>query len=281
MTTSFISCMPKNAEKRMFERAPHDGSGRFTILPWSSPGGEGECLYLGLNIFGSRRLPGEESQPSPRPGDLVLADSPRSACLRHDGFAFFRIPCSYLGISGDDLRFLADTEVSGGRGVAALVSRFLTMLTGEVDVHTSENGRRLALNAVDLVALLVAELLESRRAETPDAGSEMLTRIRVHIEKNLMDPGLSPESIARAHHISVRYLHKLFQSDGVTVSAWVRQRRLDSCRLDLSRAPNRRRTVAAVAQTWGFASPSHFSRVFRQTYGMSPREWQASASVDQ
>ncbi|MEU5639901.1 helix-turn-helix domain-containing protein [Streptomyces milbemycinicus] len=281
MTKSFVSCMPKNTERRIFERAPRDGSGRFTVLPWPSPGGEGECLYLGLDISGSRRPPGEEPQPSPGPGDLILADSPQAAYLRRGDFAFFRIPCSYLGISGEDLRFLADTQVSGSSGVAALVSRFLTMLTGEVQVHTSESGRRLALNAVDLVALLVAELLGSRGAEQPDAGTEMLARIRAHIEKNLMDPGLSPESIARAHHISVRYLHKLFQSDGVTVSAWVRQRRLDSCRLDLSRAPNRRRTVAAVAQTWGFASPSHFSRLFRQTYGMSPREWQASASVDQ
>ncbi|MGW0964073.1 AraC family transcriptional regulator [Streptomyces gelaticus] len=33
--------------------------------------------------------------------------------------------------------------------------------------------------------------------------------------------------------------------------------------------------MAAVAQRWGFVSPSHFSRAFRATYGMSPREWQA------
>ncbi|MDW6064704.1 AraC family transcriptional regulator [Streptomyces sp. FXJ1.4098] len=28
----------------------------------------------------------------------------------------------------------------------------------------------------------------------------------------------------------------------------------------------------------GFISPTHFSRVFRATYGMSPSEWQGAAS---
>ncbi|MFD5065580.1 helix-turn-helix transcriptional regulator [Streptomyces sp. NPDC058394] len=133
---------------------------------------------------------------------------------------------------------------------------------------------------MDLVALLVAEFFPPHKPEVSPVGGEMLERIRADVEENLMDPDMSPESIARAHHISVRYLHKLFQNDGTTVSAWIRQRRLGSCRRELSRSSNRRRSVAAVAQSWGFMSPSHFSRLFRQEYGMSPREWQVSASAD-
>ncbi|MEU1664312.1 helix-turn-helix domain-containing protein [Streptomyces sparsogenes] len=281
MTKSFVSSMPENTENRAWETAPRGGSGHCTDLPWQAAGGGDEYLYLGLNISGSRPVPGGEfggeSQACAAPGDLILTGLPRPEYLRSgEDFAFFRIPCSYLGISADEARYLAGTPVSGSRGVAALVSAFLTTLADETEFHHSESGRRLALNAVDLVALLVAELLGARGSEGPDSGGEMLARIRAYIEENLMDPGLSPESIARAHHISVRYLHKLFQSDGVTVGAWVRRRRLDSCRLDLGRPPNRRRTVAAVAQSWGFASPSHFSRLFRQAYGMSPREWQAA-----
>lgn len=33
------------------------------------------------------------------------------------------------------------------------------------------------------------------------------------------------------------------------------------------------RTIAAVANRWGFMSATHFSRVFRAAYGMSPSEW--------
>ncbi|KJY36597.1 hypothetical protein VR45_10995 [Streptomyces sp. NRRL S-495] len=35
--------------------------------------------------------------------------------------------------------------------------------------------------------------------------------------------------------------------------------------------------MAAVAGRWGFVSTSHFSRVFRAAYGVTPREWQAGA----
>ncbi|WP_254405373.1 helix-turn-helix domain-containing protein [Streptomyces sp. AC627_RSS907] len=198
--------------------------------------------------------------------------------MHGDECVFFRIPCSYLGIARDEVRHLAGRRVSADGGVAALVSKFLAALIGEDDLWDSTNGKRLTLNAVDLVALLVAELLAPHRMESPANGNAMLARIRSYIDENLMDPDLSPESIARAHHISVRYLHKLFQSDGTTVSTHVRQSRLAACRLDLGRLANRRRSVAAVAQTWGFTSPSHFSRLFRQTYGLSPREWQVSAS---
>ncbi|MYT26968.1 helix-turn-helix domain-containing protein, partial [Streptomyces sp. SID7760] len=84
---------------------------------------------------------------------------------------------------------------------------------------------------------------------------------------------LSPERIARQHHISVRYLHRLFESEGTTVGRYIRQRRLEQCGRELARRSRVVPTVSAVAQRWGFVSPAHFSRAFRAAYGVSPREW--------
>ncbi|MGW2180461.1 helix-turn-helix domain-containing protein [Streptomyces sp. NPDC001732] len=70
----------------------------------------------------------------------------------------------------------------------------------------------------------------------------------------------------------------MFQHEGITMGQWVKQRRLDSCKQDLSRPPNRRTTVAAVAHRWGFSSQAHFSRTFKDAYGTSPGQWQALAS---
>ncbi|MDT3728315.1 helix-turn-helix domain-containing protein [Streptomyces sp. DSM 41972] len=33
----------------------------------------------------------------------------------------------------------------------------------------------------------------------------------------------------------------------------------------------RLRTIAATGRRWGFADASHFSKMFKRTYGMSPR----------
>ncbi|MEU1572607.1 helix-turn-helix domain-containing protein [Streptomyces collinus] len=98
-------------------------------------------------------------------------------------------------------------------------------------------------------------------------------RVKDHILRHLADPGLAPPAIAAAHFVSVRYLHKLFQSEGVTVGEWIRTQRLERCRRDLLRSPAPGDGVAAVARRWGFTSPSHFSRAFRAAYGVAPREW--------
>ncbi|KQX64292.1 helix-turn-helix transcriptional regulator [Streptomyces sp. Root1310] len=111
----------------------------------------------------------------------------------------------------------------------------------------------------------------------PGAHPPVLGRVLEYVELHLTDPDMSPEVIARAHHISVRYLHKLFKDEGTTVGRWILRRRLEECRRDLMRYGRGGRTIAAVAARWGFLSATHFSRVFRSAYGMSPREWRDTA----
>ncbi|MGW0609659.1 helix-turn-helix domain-containing protein [Streptomyces sp. NPDC002788] len=244
-----------------------------------------EFLHLGMIARRSDATNRDGDKVLLEPGDLVFCDPARRHYLRFDGdceMTVFRIPRWYLGVSERDLDRVVGVTVRGGGGLGALVSDFLSTLAAEAQLHRSMIGDRLARSAMDLVAVLVMELLETETAEKASsvskAGNEMLSRIRTYIGEHLMEPDLSPETIARAHHISVRYLHKLFQNDDTTVSQWVRQRRLDSSRHELSRTPNRRVTVAAVAHRWGFTSPAHFSRTFREAYGMSPTEWQALAA---
>jgi hypothetical protein len=54
-----------------------------------------------------------------------------------------------------------------------------------------------------------------------------LTTIHAFIQRPVSDPDLSPETIAAAHHISLRLLHKLFSEEGETVAGWIRTRRLE------------------------------------------------------
>lgn len=94
-------------------------------------------------------------------------------------------------------------------------------------------------------------------------------RVEAFIRDNLTDAQLSVGFIARELGLSVRYLHKLF-AGGPGVMQWVLEQRLLACRQELSRRGTR--PVASIAYGWGFASPSHFSRVFRQRFGVSPRQ---------
>ena len=85
--------------------------------------------------------------------------------------------------------------------------------------------------------------------------------------------------IAAAHHISLRSLHQLFHDEGLTVAGWIRRRRLECCRRDLSDPALAARPVAAIAARWGFSSAGDFSRAFRAAHGLPPAEYRRSARV--
>ncbi|HET6748267.1 MAG TPA: helix-turn-helix domain-containing protein, partial [Actinomycetes bacterium] len=88
-------------------------------------------------------------------------------------------------------------------------------------------------------------------------------------------PGLAPETIAAAHHVSVRYLYKLFEAQGQGVAGQVRRRRLERCRRDLLDPALQARPVGAIGARWGLPDPASFSRAFRDAYGIPPGEYRA------
>jgi AraC-like DNA-binding protein len=95
-----------------------------------------------------------------------------------------------------------------------------------------------------VTSLIISELVD---ASTPPSESDPADQILAYCMTRPSDPSLCVDSIAQAHRISVRYLHKLFQALGLSLAAWIRHQRLQDIRRDL---PTRRSPGA----------PSHRSR---------------------
>ncbi|MFJ3792297.1 helix-turn-helix domain-containing protein [Kitasatospora sp. NPDC090091] len=245
-------------------------------------GGE-DHVTLALQHRGTARLVQDGRQVLLRPGTFAVSDAGRpfsKELAEPFSFTAFHWPRAAVGVSDEELRELTATDFGAEGGTAALVAAHLGRLARAVGALDPQTAVRLAATALDLLAVLAQE----RRgrppgAEPSEAALALLARIKDHILRRLGDPGLDPEQIAAAHHLSVRYLHKLFQCEGITVGRWIQRQRLAMCRRDLARPTARPVTVAAVAGRWGFVSASHFSRSFRAAYGVSPREWQAGARV--
>ncbi|RPE38882.1 AraC family transcriptional regulator [Streptomyces sp. Ag109_O5-1] len=190
------------------------------------------------------------------------------------------LPRHVLDLSESDLRRITASPLGSESALGALLTPFLSQLVDTAATYPQQTGESLARTVVDLVQTLTEERLGAAASDTPTAARISLLRVRAYIDQHLTDPDLTPDVIARAHHISVRYLHKLFEGEDITVSRWVQQRRLEQCRRDLACRSMAGLTIAAVGHRWGFNSAAHFSRVFRAAYGVSPAEWRNSAVLE-
>jgi len=98
-------------------------------------------------------------------------------------------------------------------------------------------------------------------------------RAIAYIKHNHCDPKLDPATIAGACGISVNYLHKLFQSENLQIESFIYAQRLETCRNLLRDPLHNEKTLQQIAYKTGFNHPSHFSRLFKEKFGMSPSEF--------
>ena len=225
---------------------------------------------LGLQMSGSAQLDQDGRQAELGPGDFAIYDTTRPYRLEflsdyHIMVVMF--PQSLLRIPRRRIEQITARAVSGRTGLGALLSPVLAGL--EPDLETGvKAGAHLSDAVIDLIAACFAG---DEHAEPPSARrDQLMTTFFAHIEANLSDPGLDVASIAAAHHISASYLQKLFAGESISVAAFIRERRLERCRRDLANPSNGLRSAASIAAQWGFQDPSHFSRLFRNTFGMTP-----------
>lgn len=239
-------------------------------------GEDQEFIILTLQERGTAMKEQDGRQCVIRPGQFSLSDSSRAfRKTLHERFAFtsFHFPREALSVRSEDLRSLTATTFSGSEGSSAVLAQYFAGLARVAADVDDAVGRQLAVTALDLLALLIDE--RGGRLSGPPSTTTAATLVRVkdHIMRNLGDPDLSPRTIAAVHFMSVRYLHKIFEQEGTTVAGWIRAQRLERCRRDLLRPRALETGVAVIARRWGFVSAAHFSRAFRDAYGMTPREW--------
>jgi AraC-like DNA-binding protein len=156
------------------------------------------------------------------------------------------------------------------------VSRLLGTCLNTLADDVLTNAAETAGAAVELtLGLLGAALTQRRESSNIGPRTSLYQRVTSFIDSRLGDLELSPTMLARAHHISTRYLHLIFSERGTTVGTWIKSRRLARCRAALANS-NNDRTVTEIAMRWGFSDVAHFSRSFRSAYGVSPLKFRGT-----
>ncbi|MEV2272744.1 AraC-like ligand-binding domain-containing protein [Nonomuraea africana] len=226
-------------------------------------------------------------------GGLVLTQDGRSARLDRGQFAIydfgrpyelayrsavhlavFSLPHEMLSLPFDSVARLTAVPIETDGGSGALAAPLLRRVAVDLETYQPASAARLSTVVMDLITTAVAERADQAESLSAESQARMLLlNIHSFIEERLGLPDLDPGTVAAAHHISLRQLHRLFETQDTTVAAWIRHRRLERCRKDLADPAFHHVSVSSIASRWGLADSAHFSRLFRHTYGMPPAEY--------
>ncbi|MFT4283670.1 MAG: helix-turn-helix domain-containing protein [Protaetiibacter sp.] len=236
------------------------------------PGGE-PCFDVVYLVAGTARL--GTRPPVLTQGELaVMSVAPRVSIEVLDGaeLIIVRIPEGAAGPHAQALRAAAGRVQAAVQGTSGLVAHLLRGLVAQGEART-EHPARLAQHLVGLIGLMCLDSGEDEAAWR----STMLRDALDYIEAHLGELDLTPDRIAASQNISTRTLHRLFEREGMTLGAWIRARRLEHCRMDLIDPAYADVSVSAVGTRWGLWDAAHFSRLFKSTFGASPRAYRQEA----
>lgn len=209
-----------------------------------------------------------------RGGDVFMTDLGRPFEFLDDGGenAAFYMSLDRLGLPRDYAARAG--EAIHTSPLAAQLQRHLQILVRDADaISRSPAASAVGQATTDLVRAALISAVDEEPFRRDDWDQNLTTVIKSYIDQHLTDPDLGAEQIARAMFISARQVYKLWEAESRPLGQWILGRRLEAARRELTSARGRNQTVAAIANRWGFADSTHFSRRFRQAYGISPREW--------
>ncbi len=165
------------------------------------------------------------------------------------------------------------------QAILALAPQLLRM----VNAARPEVAQRTAAAAVELIALALDSLgtdtaVTHQPTHSHQAVADALVwRTRELIGRQLDDAQLTPTRLAAQVHVSLRRLQEVFQSQGTTLSDCIWDTRLEFARGLLASSAHSHESVSTVAFQAGFSDVAHFSRRFKQRYGMAPSEYRAGS----
>ncbi len=205
--------------------------------------------------------------------DLTTEASVQVECSR---FSTLYIPYEAVGYRperGYRFRHFHGTSPEG-RLLGSLIRGFAEALpqTDEADAP------RLTRTVVDMLGAMI----DPNRA---DLASDHLARARIeaitaHIRRTITANDLDIDQLCTRFGVSRATLYRDFSRFG-GVERFAANCRLDQVYRALEESAPDRGAVRRVSEHWGFHNPAHFTRAFRQRFGMAPSDVVSTALADQ
>lgn len=211
------------------------------------------------------------------PGDFTFYETTRPYELRFDDamhdVVVLRLPRTELEPHVVNLEDLTATTVPGTCAAGHLLLTMIDTLQRDIERLHPSSAMGVSEGITSIVAAGLRGLPGANVRRPSALSAYHIARVKKHVTENLRDPDLSIGKIAAAVGLSADHLSRMFRSEPRPLSRWIWQQRLDACRRDLCDPRLAQRAISEIAFAWGFNDAAHFSRSFKEQFGVSPREW--------
>ena len=239
--------------------------------------GSEDDLLIAINLSGQSIAQQDDRELKIGSGDAMLATR------GPEGFSIIRpMPVRFMGlrIPRDGLVPLVGRFYDGPiqrvpRGTEALdlLVVYAGVLFAREPPHAPELRRLVVSHIQDLVAATLgatrgSQAIEERRG----IAAARLRAIMIDIAAHLGECDLTAAAVAQRQRVTPRYVHKLFEQEGLVFSQYVLSRRLARAHRMLTDMRLAWRSISSVAFEVGFGDLSYFNRAFRRCYGATPSE---------
>jgi AraC family transcriptional regulator, positive regulator of tynA and feaB len=244
----------------------------FNKYPTVNLNSENRSWLVISQLAGLRRYCQDGKMAVLKKGDATLIDSGRpwsSDCPGDCARLYLRVPRQLMQSRVRLNELPVARRISGESGLGTFLFHLSTSLYRQAGELTREEGVAAIEAYLRILAACVGT--PSRANTGTNRGVELTSLILGYIDAHLTETSLSPSEIASALDLSVRHVHRLFSRQGSTVADWIRAQRLRHCRSDLADPRLGDKSITEIAFFWGFNDSAHFSRAFKQQFGISPR----------
>lgn len=208
-------------------------------------------------------------------GDAVgaLSCEPSDKSVSHLKFVRVFVPRAALEPLVDDLESLMLHAIPASNDALSLLRGYLSHLQTESSRMSPELRALSGKHIVDLVAMALGATQDgAATAATGGMRAARLHATKTDIIDNLADVELSIAEVAQRQRVTPRYIHLLFETEGVTFSEFVLRQRLSLAHQILTDKRCVSRTISSVAYSVGFGDLSYFNRTFRQRFKATPTD---------
>ena len=240
----------------------------------------GDDLYLCIILTGTSLASRLAREVVLGDGDAVLMTSEEAAWTFTSpssvNAAGLRLPRSALAPLVPNLGDAVMRRIPREAGGLRLLRKYLEVVADDEALAAPASQRLITSHFYDLAALALGIKYDGEAlAESRTVRAVRLAAIKADIVANLHDGDLNATMVASRNRVTVRYLHKLFQNEGITYSEFVLGQRLARAYGILRSPLHSRRAISTIAFELGFNDLSYFNRAFRRRYNSTPSDVKA------